>query len=1053
MKPMKLVMNAFGPYASKAEVNFEEFGDKGIFLITGDTGAGKTTIFDAISFALFNKTSGTDREVNTLRSDFADSKEDTYVELTFSHMGREYCITRSPAYDVPKKRGEGLTKRTATATLIRELETPIEGTSAVTDAVEDIIRINYDQFKQISMIAQGEFRKVLNADARARGEILQKIFSTAGYRKMGEIMESRYKSADGDMANLYRSIEQYFEGASCAEDSIHRDELDLEKKLSGGEKRSYQVDKKIRILEHLVEEDVKKEESQQAVHDQCQLDVEEKERQLAVIKENQAKFDAYDKAIQEEQRLASQKEDMEVLAFTLEQGKKAYYEVKPAYDAYQEAKAKKREVEKSLLDAEETYLFEEKRMVEAENRWNALDKNKERIEIIQTKATLLKQEEPLYSKRDSLTAEQKNLEASMKAQKKSVEDGEALKGKKSAELQNYEGRKKELASAPETQVKENQKLEQLTAKKDTLNGFLKNAFTKLEIDKKALEDAQKDYITKREHYDEVHRTYEEKEKLFEASSAGILASKLMEGVACPVCGSLEHPAPAQLTEEAVTKEELDLLKDQRTLAEQKKNQANSLAVAKLATYEEASKNLFASVKAELGELDVSQDMEDLKAQVEEAAKKTAEEEKLQKSIVETWSKAVKELKAVDEQLTTLAKALEEGTTKLEEDKKALQQTETQLATVSGQLDGIGKLEFDSLEAAVGARKGMEEDVAKFQKLLTETTDALQKAKENMASANTRVEACKEQEKEAAETVKEKEAVYFAKREAEGFDSEETFLAALMDKKAQEESEATLQNYRQAIIANKAVLAQTKEAIEGRVRMDSKEAEEALAKSKELVEKARKELNDILYRRENNSTILKSICRQQEKAGEKMEEVTTLSNLSRLLRGQMAGSSRTSLETYIQMSGFEAIIHAANKRLQPMSGGQYQMFRHEDLDSKKNDALNLDILDNYTGKKRPVSTLSGGESFLASLSLALGLSDRVSANAGGIKIDTLFIDEGFGTLDEKSLNDALSMLHQLSDSNKLIGIISHREELKEVIPKKLLIQKTEKGSQVSTDLGM
>ena len=192
---------------------------------------------------------------------------------------------------------------------------------------------------------------------------------------------------------------------------------------------------------------------------------------------------------------------------------------------------------------------------------------------------------------------------------------------------------------------------------------------------------------------------------------------------------------------------------------------------------------------------------------------------------------------------------------------------------------------------------------------------------------------------------------------------------------------------------------------------------------------------------------------QSSAADKLEEVTMLKNLSDILQGKVTGKNRTSFETYVQMAGFDDIIRAANKRLQPMSGGQYQLYRHEDLEAKGNVALNLDILDNYTGKKRPVSTLSGGESFMASLSLALGLSDRVTASAGGIKIDTLFIDEGFGTLDEKSLNDALLMLNQLTDSNKLIGIISHREELKEVIPKKVLIKKNNKGSKIETDLGL
>ena len=241
-------MNAFGPYASYTEVEFAQFGEGGLFLVTGDTGAGKTTIFDAITFALFNKTSGMDREVNTLRSDYAKETEETFVELTFSHKGRIYELYRSPQYERLKKNGTGFTTKTAKAELRREPDTPIEGTKQVNEAIEDLLRINYEQFKQISMIAQGEFREVLNADSKKRGEILQKIFSTEGYKKMGNFMEERYKKAHGGMAELFRSIEQDFDGIWYDEDSSYVDEIEEEKRKDQAEHTQYQIEHKINLL-------------------------------------------------------------------------------------------------------------------------------------------------------------------------------------------------------------------------------------------------------------------------------------------------------------------------------------------------------------------------------------------------------------------------------------------------------------------------------------------------------------------------------------------------------------------------------------------------------------------------------------------------------------------------------------------------------------------------------------------------------------------------------------------------------------------------------------
>ena len=326
----------------------------------------------------------------------------------------------------------------------------------------------------------------------------------------------------------------------------------------------------------------------------------------------------------------------------------------------------------------------------------------------------------------------------------------------------------------------------------------------------------------------------------------------------------------------------------------------------------------------------------------------------------------------------------------------------------------------------------------------------QNARVVLAEKKTACQSLMEQKTTLAGTLNEKEIAYVKVRESQAFVDETDFLLYLVPKEEISRREEEILKFESAVTANEANYKSAKEDIRDKEQLDEEQAKLESDSYKEAAEQERELLTKLKQRKERNVETANKILHKKLEVEDKLEEVGMLTNLANLFNGKTAGKNRTSFETFVQMSGFDRIIHAANRRLLPISGGQYQLYRHEDLNAKGNIALNLDILDNYTGKKRPVNTLSGGESFMASLSLALGLSDCVTASAGGIKIDTLFIDEGFGTLDEKSLNDAITMLHELSASDKLIGIISHREELREELPKKILITKTNKGSHIAIE---
>lgn len=1054
MRPIKLIMNAFGPYASSAEVDFEKFGEGGLFLITGDTGAGKTTIFDAITFALFNKTSGLDREIVTLRSDYANPKEDTYVELTFSHMGRMYQILRSPQYERAKQRGEGTTTQTAKARLIREPDTPIEGTKQVNEAVEDLLRINYDQFKQISMIAQGEFREVLNADSKKRGEILQKIFSTESYKKMGFLMDQRAKKAYGEMADIFRSIDQYFDGIQYDGESVHKSDIEAQKKITHSEKTQYKIENKTNLLEAVIAEDRERISGQENDLIDKQKIAEEKAKAYTLIHSTNELFKKYDGILAEKDALVKKDPLMKQLEHDVEKQKKAVYEVKPFFDGLKEEEKRLAQISKGCSDAKNMLSNAKELFEKSEKELKSALAQKVIADEKQNEAVLLKNEEEKYKKRDELSNQLAECEAKQKKANE-AKDSKELKIKEiSSLIESQQKRMMELEAVPEKYVHAEVKSKDLQAQYDELKMFYTDSIPQLIQKEENFKKAQELYNKKRGVYDDLNDQYNQAEKLLEESRAGILASSLQPGSPCPVCGSTKHPAPAKVSKEAVTEEEVKALKVKKEKAEKEKNRANETAFSAKIVFETEQNNIFESLIKNLNIQEFqSISIEELQTLIFAQLKNMEQEKSVVQRELVVLSEAKKELEQLKIDEIDNRKMLEQCRSELEGLKESAKSIETRYADVSGQLKAMGNLRFVTYKEAEDARVGLEREAKAILDLIKMQQEKTVRAQNYVSECKAKLDSLKEQEENLKHSVAEKQMEYLDEREAQGFEDDTIFLSYVVSKAEILASERNIKQYKDTFTAVNANLILAAKDIEGKERLDESQAREEAEDSKKAENESLEMLNKLKHRKERNEEILKLIESRKNKVEKKLEEVGRLSNLSNLFNGRTSGKNKTSFETYVQMSGFDSIISAANKRLQPISGGQYQLFRHEDFGSKGNVALNLDILDNYTGKKRPVSTLSGGESFMASLSLALGLSDRVTANAGGIKIDTLFVDEGFGTLDEKSLNDAIGMLQELSTSNKLIGIISHRAELKEEIPKKVMIKKSNKGSKITIDLGI
>lgn len=1052
MKPIRLELSAFGPYAGKVTVDFDKLGEQGLFLVTGDTGAGKTTIFDAISFALYNKTSGNIREISSLRSDYADADSETYVKFSFSHMGRVYTITRSPQYQRPKKRGDGFTTSNPKAILEREPDAPVEGTNNVDNAVVELLRINYDQFKQISMIAQGEFREVLNAKTDERRKILQKIFSTEGYRKMGLIMDERYRTKESELKNLYRSINQHFEGIQYDKESYLIDKINEFKKQQKNNPEAYQLEDRKALLKQLIHEDETNITIEKSEYEFKQGVAEKKERKYNLVHETNELFEKYDEIKNRYEALNGQKSAVDKLKETAEKQKKAIYSVGPARESYTEdrekLKQKKEEHEEALFSLNET-------LKQLELARESLKKHQLRepeAEEMKKKAGRIEEEEPKYSKRDQLKKEIKILETKILSVAEKKEKTENEQQKLFDIIEKEKEERHQLDNAPAELVKAESILEDLNEKDEEFRDIREDAEKEIMPLKEKLEQAREKYAKARDAFDMVDEQYRKAERLMEENRAGILAEKLEDGMPCPVCGSLHHPSPAEPSPEIMTETELENLKKKRERRKEESSESNIEASSLNAEYKARSESLAERCKdAEIRSSD--KEPEIVLKVVADCIEGNLKKIRSQESACRKLKEDVKRLEFLKKKKAENDREYDNYEKNINQFKEEITLLENQKAGMEGQLSEIRDLAYETLEEARRVRTNLQVNAKNILDAIDNAEEKLNGEKEKISSLKATEVSLGKQEKEAEDNLKESFCEYEAMMKKEGFTDENDLLEYLVSKEILEKNEENIDLFEEKLTRIAANLDLAEENIRGKERQDETLAKEEALKAKTEAEQSLNSLQQVRFRKQSNDAILESVTRCEKDAEKQIAEVTTLQNLANLLNGKVTMKNKTSFETYVQMAGFDGIIKAANNRLQPMSGGQYQLYRHEDQEAKGNVALNLDILDNYTGKKRPVSSLSGGESFMASLSLALGLSDHVTAKAGGVQIDTVFIDEGFGTLDEKSLNDAITMLETLSDSNKLIGIISHREELKQVIPRKILISKTNKGSRVEIDTGI
>lgn len=913
MRPLKLKISAFGPYAGSTELDLEKLGTSGIYLITGDTGAGKTTIFDAITYALFGSPSGDNRDASMLRSKYAEPETPTEVELVFSNADKVYTVKRNPEYNRPAKKGSGFTIQKACATLFLPDGKIIDKPKEVNAEIRNILGVDREQFSQIYMIAQGDFLKLLLADTRDRQKIFREIFKTANY----QILQDRLKNESGNLSKRLDeaklSVNQYINGILCNEDDLLS--VDVEKAKDG----KMMISDVVELLAELISKDNKK--SAELLDE-----IKATETKLEELTAKLTKAEGYYKA------------ESDLHTATVIQSEKIP-EAEKLKEKVVLIKAKTTEIDKKQKQATE---------IEAQlNEYNLLNEKKNSVLLLtaaidQDRKTVSETKEKIVLNSQQITVLKEELSS----------------------LTSSEAKKEKLLSHKESAENKLQKAESLYKKLLT--------FDKLQRD---LLNAQKSYIEAERLSVEETERYNNLNKAFLDNQAGILASTLSENIPCPVCGSTSHPHKAPMLDKAPTEAELKK-------AKQDSDKAGAL------TADASRKAAEISGKASTEKENIIKECREL----------------LGTDSINDAGNLIKDFTAsVNDEIISI-------NTKIKEETARLQRKE-------------------SLEAMIPKK---EKELENIKSILTET-------EKNISADEAKLKETEKQIKELNEKLRFK-----SKSEAEAaiFNLKKEILN---HKKTLETAEAEYRMAENFLTELKGKIEQLKNTLENKEDIDS----EKLSEEKYIFIEQKESL---LAKQKEVSIRIAANTVARDNITEKAAELTVIEEnwkwvkaLSNTANGNISGKERIMLETYIQATFFERIIQRANTRLMVMSSGQYELQRRKvATDYRGQSGLGLDIKDYYNGSVRDVKSLSGGESFKASLSLALGLSDEIQSMSGGIRLDTLFVDEGFGSLDSESLQQAMRALASLSEGNRLVGIISHVAELKEKIDKQIIVTKDKTG---------
>lgn len=913
MRPILLTLSAFGSYANETVIDFSKFGETGLFAITGDTGAGKTTLFDGIMFALYGEPSGDIRDGSMLRSKYADTQTPTFVEMVFQNRNKLYRVKRSPKYMRPAKKGDGETPQAAKAELYEitggECRNMARNTSDVTPAVEELLGINREQFKQIAMISQGDFLKLLLAGTKERMDIFRKIFNTENFQTLQKSIAEKYSELSANFNNSNRSIAQYVNGIILPADGPVKDQL----------RDATQTERYGEVLDLLEQQNTTDEQTDK----QLQASLEQLSRRVADTTA----------AIQ--------------LAKTFEKAKTSL----PL------KKDEKKAADAALKTATQLKAEADQRKPEAEKLGDAialLTNSLGDYDLLETKQAALDQ-----------------------LQKKQAEDQNThlpnIKQELSAQEEKIEQLKKELAqlgNAGENKAKLEAEKELLTQKRANYAELYKE-MTALEEMQARLALLQQDFVAAQQAASQAEHRANNLRAAFLAEQAGLMAKDLAEGTPCPVCGAVHHPHLADLSVNAPDENQV--------------KQADAAA-----------------------------------KRAQDAAAKASAAASTQKGMTDTKRT---QLELLNENLM--------GDRILDKQRVCGKGTETR-----NRLDEL-QLKINTEEQKAKRKADLEKQLPLEEAKLPKLRDCLTDISTRLAGYTSTIAAGRKEADEIKTRLRYADKTA-ALKEIDTIKSAKRLIDDLIER----------QNDHYVKCSEKvAVLAAEIAALTEQLKNDPKIEVEQAEQAREQLLHEQKEANalqdSVHHRLQTNRVLGERIASEWKQFGNLQKQLQLVANLSDTVNGKLNGRPKIELETYVQMHYFDAIVSRANRQFLRLSNGQYELVRSAGSGGNAKCGLDLNVIDHYNGSERPVQSLSGGESFKASLSLALGLSEQIQHAAGGIKLDTMFVDEGFGSLDEDSLRVAKQTLINLGDTDKLVGIISHVDILKD-LDKRIEVTKKQAG---------
>ncbi len=1014
-------MTAFGPYKYSETIDFAELEQNHLFVISGNTGAGKTTIFDGISFALYGSASGSDRENQAmLRSDFAEDDTHTSVELEFELHGRVYRILRQLGH-VKKGNKSKTGEKYEFYEKLDDKEIPCVDRQIVTEIdkkVESIIGLTKDQFKQIVMLPQGEFRKLLTSETENKEEILRRIFKTESYKQIGERLKQRKQQAHQNFNQQKQLRDQHIQ-------SIHtslpeREGSQLFQVLS---EEHYNVNQVVSGLEeevnfylHQIEIDQKKYDDAYKLHNQQQdkyyqakalndrfIELDQKKVRLKELEEQIPRHEENEKKLADAERASTiEVYERQVNNWQQEEKQKSIL--------LEKAGTAKKQADEQLQLAQETYREQEDKKEERENVRNKLDRLKDMLPMVQELDSLKKQLFSLKNKAKQAHTNFEQIKAEVEQKNKAAEDNRL-----------------KIKELDERTTQFHVKQQQYTELKE--KGRLLLSYIHL-INKIA--ELEKDAANKEKDYAQCKEAYREKEDIWLNSQASILAEHLHDGEACPVCGNTEHPDKAINDGKIITKEELNALKIKLDEKESLYRKAAGMLEANVANKEEKETELlqYGIQSEEAIQLydEVVKQGKQLKAEVEQLTKLDEDLRKRRESSEKELS-AIKQLEAKKEELD---KAFQK---QKEEYHSSKIRYEERLKNIPESVRELAVLEKVLHETSEYKLK-LEQSWEKAQKQLQKAKEEETKTAANLKHAMQQLEETKEKKEQA-------EKAFQTQLSDAGFVTVQSYQQAKISYSDRQQLKESIQRFKEEISTVKQQVHDLQDALKEKERVDLTKLEQTLTELKHASESALNQLNLSKKYYQESAKIVSTVIELDELVRNYEKQLATITDLHDIIRGQ--NDKRISFERYLQIEYLERIIEAANQRLKRLSNGQFYLIRSDRQESHgKQSGLGLDVYDTYTGQTRDVKTLSGGEKFNASLCLALGMSDVIQSFQGNISIDTMFIDEGFGSLDEEALNKSIDTLIELQQTGRMIGVISHVQDLKNMFPAILEVAKTKEG---------